>query len=149
MARRRKKGKKEDRKKRKSRTEEARRALIEKGAKKNHSDSFGSSEFRPLLNRQNRSLFIPSLTGKVHYMKSSGLTENLFDKWRICSKVKFLSPRNIFPPIDSCTPRSLDKSAQLIPCFRRRYFNIDFGFPLGHLTIFCSYCSMNVLIASR
>jgi hypothetical protein len=53
MARRRNKGKKEDRRKRKYRTEEARRALIEKGAKKNHSDSFGCAEFRPLLNRQN------------------------------------------------------------------------------------------------
>jgi hypothetical protein len=32
------------------------------GAKKNQSDSFGSAEFRPLLNRQNKSLFSPSLT---------------------------------------------------------------------------------------
>ena len=62
MARKRNKGKKEDRRKRKSGTEEARRPLLEKGAKKNQSDSFGSAEFRPLLNRQNRSLFIPPLT---------------------------------------------------------------------------------------
>jgi hypothetical protein len=62
MARRRNKGKKEDQRKRKSGTEEATRALLEKGAKKNQSNSIGSAEFRPLLNRQNRSLFIPPLT---------------------------------------------------------------------------------------
>jgi hypothetical protein len=62
MARRRNKGKKEDPRKRKFRMEEARRASPEKRPKKNHSDSFGSAEFRPLLNRQNRSLFFPPMT---------------------------------------------------------------------------------------
>jgi hypothetical protein len=73
MARKRNKGKKEDRRKRKSGTEEARRPLLEMGAKKNQSDSFGSAEFRPLLNRQNKSLFSPSLT--ITMMTSSSKTK--------------------------------------------------------------------------